>query len=60
MGFAQLGITDGKYTEVIKSKILKDGMEVITGAETQINSEPQNTNIFSPGGNTSRGMRRGF
>lgn len=60
MGFAVLGITDGKNTEIVKSKVLKEGMEVITGTETQTNSGTQNTNIFSPNRNVPGGMRRGF
>ena len=60
MGFAVLGITDGKNTEIVKSKVLKEGMEVITGMETQANSGTQNTNIFSPNRNVPGGMRRSF
>jgi HlyD family secretion protein len=61
MSFATLGLTDGKNTEIIKSKVLKDGMEVITGLETADDSQPtQNQNIFSPNRNMPRGVRRGF
>lgn len=50
MGFAQLGITDGKNTEIVKSRTLKEGTEVITGNETSGSTTKQNTNIFNPGG----------
>ena len=61
MGFATLGLTDGKNTEIVKSKVLKEGAEVITGLETANNSQPtQNQNIFSPNRNVPRGVRRGF
>jgi HlyD family secretion protein len=60
IGFAELGITDGKNTEIIKSRTLKEGTEVITGTETQENSSLQNTNIFRPNRNMPRGMRRSF
>ena len=54
MGFATLGLTDGKSTEIIKSKALEEGMKVITGLETANDSQPtQNQNPL-------RGMRRGF
>ncbi len=58
MGFAVLGISDGKNTEIVKSKVLKEGMEVMTGIGSQTSSGPQNRNIFSPGG--PGGIRRGF
>lgn len=54
MGYAVLGLTDGKNTEIIKSKVLKEGMKVITGLEgTNSNQPTQNQNPL-------RGMRRGF
>ena len=58
MGFAVLGLSDGKNTEVMKSRILKEGMQVIVGVKTQDDSPTQNTNIFSPNRNMPRGMRR--
>jgi HlyD family secretion protein len=54
MGYATLGITDGKNTEIMESKVLKEGMKVITGIEGVNNNQPtQNQNPL-------RGMRRGF
>lgn len=58
MGFAQLGITDGKNTEIVKSRNLKEGTEVITGNETPNNTTKQNTNIFTPNRVPGGGPRR--
>lgn len=60
MGFAQLGITDGKNTEIIRSRMLKEGSEVITGTETASdnNTTRQNTNIFTPNRIPGGGPRR--
>lgn len=55
MGFAQLGLSDGKNTEIVRSRMLKEGTKVITGFETANDSQTQNTNILNPG---SRGFRR--
>ena len=61
MGYAALGLTDGKNTEIVKSRVLKDSMEVITGLETVGDTKPtQNQNILNPNQNMPRGMRRGF
>ena len=60
MGFASLGLSDGKNTEILRSRILKEGMEVIIGIESPDDSKTQNSNIFSPNQNMSRGMRRGL
>ena len=61
MGIATLGLTDGKNTEIVKSRVLKEGTEVITGLDTANDSQPtQNQNIFSPNRNMPRGGRRGF
>ena len=44
MSFLQLGLTDGKNTEVVRSRNLKEGMKVITGStEASTNS---NSNQF--------------
>ncbi len=59
MGFAQLGLNDGKNTEIIKSKVLTEGKQIITGFETEDESKPK-TNILNPTSNMSRGSRRGF
>jgi HlyD family secretion protein len=61
MGFAVLGLTDGKNTEIIRSKVLKDSMNVITGFETAgETATTTNRNILGPGQNMQRGMRRGL
>ena len=44
MSYLQLGLTDGKNTEVVHSRNLKEGMKVITGStEASTNS---NSNQF--------------
>lgn len=60
MGAAALGLSDGKNTEVLRSRVLKEGMEVIVGIESAEEAKTQNTNIFSPNQNMPRSMRRGF
>ena len=52
MGFAVLGLTDGKNTEIVRSRNLKDGMKVITGMQDNTGSE--NSNI------QNRNFPRGF
>ncbi len=56
MGMAVLGLTDGKNTEIVRSRNLKDGMKVITGTE---NAAAANTSS-TPNQNLTRGLRRGF
>jgi HlyD family secretion protein len=61
MGYATLGLSDGKNSEIVKSKVLKDNMKVITGFETaEVNKSNQNQNILNPNQNMPRGSRRGF
>jgi HlyD family secretion protein len=61
MGLADLGISDGKNTEIIRSRVLKENMKVIVGSETvDDNKTVPNRNILNPAQNMSRGMRRGF
>jgi len=61
MGFAALGLSDGKNTEIIRSRNLKEGMDVITGFEsTNDTKSSQNQNILTPNQNMSRSIRRGF
>ncbi len=55
MGTAVLGLTDGKNTEVVRSRILKDGMKVITGIVTDGDVQTNNQNMLN-----SRGLSRGF
>ena len=60
MGFAALGLSDGKNTEIIRSRNLNEGMQVITGFESAANDKSQNPNILTPNQNMSRSIRRGF
>lgn len=62
MGYAALGLSDGKNTEIVRSRNLKEGMQVITGFETANETKTPNTNILNPSQNQNmpRGMRRGF
>ena len=60
MGFALLGLTDGKNTEIIRSRNLDEGKQVITGFETQGDAQTRNSNLLSPNRNMPRGMRRGY
>jgi HlyD family secretion protein len=52
MTMAVLGLTDGKNTEIVRSRNLKDSMKVITGMENSTNDN--NTNI------QNRNFPRGF
>jgi HlyD family secretion protein len=60
MGFAVLGLTDGRNTEIVRSRIAKEGTEVITGFETQGGEQTGNSNLLGPNRNMPRGIRRGF
>ncbi len=61
MGYVSLGLSDGKFTEIIRSRVLKDSTNVITGLETAGDTKTtQNPNILNPAQNMSRGMRRGL
>lgn len=60
MGFASLGLSDGKNTEILRSRVIKENMKVITGFETASDSKTQNSNILNPNQNMPRGMRRSF
>jgi HlyD family secretion protein len=53
--FLILGITDGKNTEILRSRNLKEGMDVIIGVESAGNKA---TGV--PGGGIPRGFGRGF
>ncbi|MGB8318286.1 MAG: efflux RND transporter periplasmic adaptor subunit, partial [Ignavibacteriaceae bacterium] len=52
MGSAVLGLTDGKNTEIVRSRSLKTGMKVITGVDN--GTSDNNTNI------QNRNFPRGF
>jgi HlyD family secretion protein len=56
--FLVLGITDGKNTEIVKSKNLKEGMNVIIGTATATNGNNANSN--APGKGMPRGIGRGL
>ncbi len=56
MSMAVLGLTDGKNTEIVRSRNLKDGMKVITGSENAAAANASST----PNQNLTRGFRRGF
>ena len=60
MGFAVLGLSDGKNTEIVKSRSAKEGLQVITGFETREEAQTTNSNFLSPNRNMPRGIRRGF
>ncbi len=56
MARAVLGLTDGKNTEVVRSRELKEGMKIITG---QQNADENGTSNIS-NRNFPRGLGRGF
>ncbi len=60
IGYAVLGISDGKNTEIIRSRELKEGQEVIVRTTTEETAQKNNSNIFSPNRNMPRPPRRGF
>lgn len=60
MGMMSLGITDGKNTEIVRSRNIKEGMQLITGV---IEADPKtsNTNPLNPTQqNRPPGFGRGF
>ncbi len=57
MAMAALGLTDGKNTEIVHSRSLKDGMKVITGIQS---TEVSNNSGSAPNQNLTRGLRRAF
>ena len=58
MGSVQLGLSDGKNTEILRSRVLKEGMEVIIRIETEEDLKSRNPNILNPNQNMPRDMRR--
>ncbi len=56
MARAVLGLTDGKNTEVVRSRDLKEGMKIITGQQNA--DENGTSNVRNQ--NFPRGMGRGF
>ncbi|MCE1188217.1 MAG: efflux RND transporter periplasmic adaptor subunit [Ignavibacteria bacterium] len=62
MARAFLGITDGKSTEIVKSKNITDGMKIITGmVDNSVQATNQQRSVLTqqPGA-TGPGMRRGM
>jgi hypothetical protein len=56
-----LGITDGKNTEIIRGRNLKEGMNVISGIlDNSTTTTAPKTNSLIPGGQPQGGMRRGM
>ncbi len=56
--FVVLGITDGKNTEIIRSRNLKEGMNVIVGLESS--KTGNKTNSYNRGAGIPRGLGRGL
>jgi Fe2+ transport system protein FeoA len=56
--FLVLGITDGKNTEIVKSKSLNEGMNVIIGMVSSNGTKKVNSSV--QGGRMSRGLGRGL
>ena len=56
--FLVLGITDGKNTEVVRSKNLKEGMNIIIGIQSPAGSKANNTGTAGHG--LPRGIGRGL
>lgn len=56
--FIVLGTTDGKNTEIVKSKNLKEGMNVIIGTASAANGNKANSN--AAGRSMPRGIGRGL
>ncbi len=48
MAFAAIGLTDGKNTEIVRSRNLTEGMKVITGMEGGETNNSRSTNISNP------------
>ena len=56
-----LGITDGKNTEIVRGKNIKEGMRVISGIlDNSTTTTAPKTNSLIPGGQPQGGMRRGM
>jgi HlyD family secretion protein len=55
-----LGLTDGKKTEIVSGKNLKEGMKVITSIENDDANTTSGANAFNPNQGLPRGIRRGF
>jgi len=56
-----LGITDGKNTEIVRGRNIKEGMNVISGIlDNSTTTTAPKTNSLIPGGQPQGGMRRGM
>jgi multidrug efflux pump subunit AcrA (membrane-fusion protein) len=54
-----LGITDGKNTEIVKGRNVKEGMQVISGIlDNSTTTTAPKTNSLIPGGQPQRGPGR--
>lgn len=60
MGMALLGMTDGKSTEIVRSRNITEGMKAITGLLEPQNENTNRSNILNPSTNMPRNVRRGF
>ena len=60
MGMFVAGLTDGKNTEIVRSRNLKEGMKVITGIIEDDAPASASTNPFNPTQGGNRGPGRGF
>ena len=45
-----IGLTDGKNTQVLMSRELKEGTKILVGIQSDLKTENKSTNIISPGG----------
>jgi HlyD family secretion protein len=56
-----LGITDGKNTEIVRGRNVKEGMNVISGiVDNNTTTTAPKSNSLIPGGQPQGGMRRGI
>ncbi len=55
-----LGITDGKFTEIVKGKAVKDGMKIITGVVDQTGTAAATQKSLIAPTTGGQGMRRGM
>ena len=56
-----LGLTDGKNTEIVRGRDIKEGMKIITGVVEDDAASTNSSNLFNPAQPSRRDMfRRGF
>lgn len=57
----QIGLTDGKNTEIVHGRNINEGMQVISGIiDNQTSSTASGTNVFNPTQQNNRGGGPGF